>query len=249
MARTAIPGRLSWLLTRVVEKQVETPRVMTVRLESDAWPGHLPGQHVDIRLTAEDGYQAQRSYSIASAPAAGRLDLTIEEIADGEVSPYLSEVLRPGDHLELRGPIGGYFTWTEANGGPLLLVGGGSGVAPLMSMLRYREAIGSDIPATLLYSSRSWDEIIFREELERLSADPGIRIIHTLTRSHPDGWNWYTRRIDAAMLEEATGEPEPGRLAYVCGPTQLVENVASALVSIGYPPVRVKTERFGPTGG
>jgi ferredoxin-NADP reductase len=222
---------------------------MTLRLESDAWPGHLPGQHVDVRLTAEDGYQAQRSYSIASAPAAGRLDLIIEEIADGEVSPYLSEELRPGDRLELRGPIGGYFTWTEANGGPLLLVGGGSGVAPLMSMLRYRETIGSAIPATLLYSSRSWDEIIFREELERLSTDPVVRVIHTLTRSHPDEWNGYTRRIDAAMLEDVAGSPEQGRLAYVCGPTPLVENVASALVSIGYPPARVKTERFGPTGG
>ena len=222
---------------------------MTLRLESDAWPGHLPGQHVDVRLTAEDGYQAQRSYSIASAPAAGRLDLIIEEIADGEVSPYLSEELRPGDRLELRGPIGGYFTWTEANGGPLLLVGGGSGVAPLMSMLRYRETIGSAIPATLLYSSRSWDEIIFREELERLSTDPAVRVIHTLTRSHLDEWKGYTRRIDAAMLEDVVGSPEQGRLAYVCGPTPLVENVASALVSIGYPPARVKTERFGPTGG
>ena len=249
MARTAIPGRLGWQLTSVVGKQVETPRVMTLNLESDAWPGHLPGQHVDVRLTAEDGYQAQRSYSIASAPAAGRLDLTIEEIADGEVSPYLSEELRPGDRLELRGPIGGYFTWTEANGGPLLLVAGGSGVAPLMSMLRYRATIGSAIPATLLYSSRSWDEIIYREELERLAADPAVRVIHTLTRSHPDDWDGYTRRIDAAMLEDAAGEPEPGRLAYVCGPTQLVESVASDLVALGYPPARVKTERFGPTGG
>jgi ferredoxin-NADP reductase len=222
---------------------------MTVRLESDAWPGHLPGQHVDVRLTAEDGYQAQRSYSIASAPAAGSLDLTVEDIADGEVSPYLSEVLRPGDLLELRGPIGGYFTWTEANGGPLLLVAGGSGVAPLMSMLRYRATVGSAIPATLLYSSRSWDEIIYREELERLSADPAIRVIHTLTRSHPDGWEGYARRVDAAMLEDAAGEPEPGRLAYVCGPTQFVENVASFLVALAYPPARVKTERFGPTGG
>ena len=249
MARTAIPGRLGWQLASVVGKQFETPRVMTVRLESDAWPGHLPGQHVDVRLTAEDGYQAQRSYSIASAPAAGRLDLTVEEIADGEVSPYLSEELRPGDRLELRGPIGGYFTWTEADGGPLLLVGGGSGVAPLMSMLRYREAIDSDIPATLLYSSRSWDEIIYREEFDRLSADPALRVIHTLTRSHPDGWNGYSRRVDAAMLEDASGEPEPGRLAYVCGPTRLVENVANNLVALGYPTDRVKTERFGPTGG
>ena len=154
------------------EANRDTARHDRCASESDAWPGHLPGQHVDVRLTAEDGYQAQRSYSIASTPAAGSLDLTVEEIADGEVSPYLSEELRPGDRLELRGPIGGYFTWTEANGGPLLLVAGGSGVAPLMSMLRYREAIGSDIPATLLYSSRSWDEIIYREELDRLSADP-----------------------------------------------------------------------------
>jgi ferredoxin-NADP reductase len=222
---------------------------MTLRFESNAWPGHLPGQHVDVRLTAEDGYQAQRSYSIASAPAAGSLDLTVEEIADGEVSPYLCEELRPGDRLELRGPIGGYFTWTEANGGPLLLVAGGSGVAPLMSMLRYRATIGSAIPATLLYSSRSWDEIIYRQELDRLGADPALRVTHTLTRTHPDGWDGYTRRIDAAMLEEAAGAPEQGRLAYVCGPTQLVESVASALVSIGYLPARVKTERFGPTGG
>jgi ferredoxin-NADP reductase len=249
MARTAIPGRLGWQLASVAGKQFETPRVMTVRLESDDWPGHLPGQHVDVRLTAEDGYQAQRSYSIASAPAAGRLDLTVEEIADGEVSPYLSEELRPGDRLELRGPIGGYFTWTEADGGPLLLVGGGSGVAPLMSMLRYREASDSDIPATLLYSSRSWDEIIYREEFDRLSADPALRVIHTLTRSHPDGWNGYSRRVDAAMLGDASGEPEPGRLAYVCGPTRLVENVANNLVALGYPTDRVKTERFGPTGG
>src|ERR687894_1748488 len=174
MAGTAIPGRLGWQLTRLVEKHIETTRVMTVRLESDAWPGHLPGQHVDVRLTAEDGYQAQRSYSIASAPAAGHLDLTVEEISDGEVSPYLSEELRPGDRLELRGPIGGYFTWTEANGGPLLLVGGGSRVSPLMSMLPYPETIASDIPVTLLYSSRSWEEIIYREELERLSADPAL---------------------------------------------------------------------------
>jgi ferredoxin-NADP reductase len=248
MAGTAIPGRLGWQLASVVGKQIETPRVMSLQLESEAWTGHLPGQHVDVRLTAEDGYQAQRSYSIASAPATGRLELTVEEIADGEVSPYLSEELRPGDRLELRGPIGGYFTWTEAKGGPLLLVAGGSGVAPLMSILRYRKAIASDIPATLLYSSRSWDEIIYREELDRLSADPALRVVHTLTRSHPDGWDGYTRRIDTAMLEDATGGPEPERLAYVCGPTLLVENVANNLVTLGYPPARVKTERFGPTG-
>ena len=248
MAGTAIPGRLNWLLVSIAGKERETPRVVTLRLASDAWPGHLPGQHIDVRLTADDGYQAQRSYSIASVPEASRLDLTVEEIADGEVSPYLSEELRLNDRLELRGPIGGYFTWTEANGGPLLLVAGGSGVVPLMSMLRYRAAIGSEVPATLLYSSRSWEEIIYRAELERLADDPQVRVLHTLTRSHPPGWERYTRRIDRAMLADAAGIA-PGGLAYVCGPTALVEHVASELVALGYPPERVKTERFGPSGG
>jgi ferredoxin-NADP reductase len=248
MAGTAISGRLDWQLATVVAKQIETPRVITLRLESDTWTGHLPGQHVDVRLTAEDGYQAQRSYSVASTPARGQLQLTVEDIPDGEVSPYLKDELRRSDQLELRGPIGGYFTWTEKDGGPLLLVAGGSGVVPLMSMLRYRQAIDSDIPATLLYSSRSWEEIIYREELDRLSADPNLRIVHTLTRSHPDDWDGYTRRIDTAMLEEVMGAPGPGKLAYVCGPTRLVENVANDLVALGYSPARVKTERFGPTG-
>jgi ferredoxin-NADP reductase len=249
MARTALPRRLDWQLASVAAKRQETPRVFSLQLESGAWEGHLPGQHVDVRLTAEDGYQAQRSYSISSAPADGVLELTVEDIPDGEVSPYLSEVLRPADLLELRGPIGGYFTWTEADGGPLLLIGGGSGIAPLMSMLRYRAEIGSDAPATLLYSSRSWEEIIYREELERLAADPGLRIVHTLTRSHPDGWEGYTRRIDGAMLDEVVGAPQPGSLAYICGPTRLVEQVATSLADRGYLPARIKTERFGPTGG
>jgi ferredoxin-NADP reductase len=160
MARAALPGRLIWQLATVEARQPETPRTVTIALASEAWTGHVPGQHVDVRLTAEDGYQAQRSYSIASAPRAGHLALTVEDLPDGEVSPYLADELRPGDLLELRGPIGGYFTWTEADGGPLLLVAGGSGVAPLMSMLRYRQEVGSDIPALLLYSSRSWEEII-----------------------------------------------------------------------------------------
>jgi ferredoxin-NADP reductase len=249
MAGTAVPGRLSWQLAAVAGKRSETPRVVTLRLESTAWPGHLPGQHVDVRLTAEDGYQAQRSYSVSSAPAPGYLELTVEDLADGEVSPYLSEELRGGDQLELRGPIGGYFTWTAANGGPLLLVAGGSGIAPLMSMLRQRQAAGSEVPATLLYSSRSWEDIIYRDELERMSADPALRVVHTLTRSHPADWNGYTRRIDAEMLAEVAGAPEPGGIAYVCGPTRLVESVAGDLVALGYPPERVKTERFGPTGG
>lgn len=223
--------------------------MITLRLAAENWPGHLPGQHVDIRLTAEDGYQAQRSYSIASAPQVGRLELTIEDIADGEVSPYLSEELRPGDQFELRGPIGGYFTWTEADGGPLLLIAGGSGVVPLMSMLRYRSSMARGVPATLLHSSRSWEEIIYRDELERLSQQSDVRVVHTLTRSHPADWGGYTRRIDALMIAEVAGMPETGNLAYVCGPTRLVESVASELVALGYPPQRVKTERFGPTGG
>jgi ferredoxin-NADP reductase len=222
--------------------------VATLDLETDAWPGHLPGQHVDVRLTAEDGYQAQRSYSIASAPEQGRLALTVEDLPDGEVSPYLCEELQPGDRLELRGPIGGYFTWTEQDGGPLFLVAGGSGVVPLMSMLRYRAAVGSTVPATLLYSSRSWEEIIYRAELERLSAETGVTVVHTLTRSRPEGWQGYGRRIDRLMLEEVRGGGADG-LAYVCGPTRLVENVAGDLVALGYAADRVKTERFGPTGG
>ena len=249
MARTALPGRLNWQLSAVTAKTPETPRATTIRFESDAWPGHLPGQHVDVRLTAEDGYQAQRSYSVASAPEAGRLELTVEDIDDGEVSPYLTDELQRGDRIELRGPIGGYFTWTGEVGGPLLLVAGGSGVVPLMSMLRYRAAVGSDVPATLLYSSRAWDDVIYRQELDRLGGDPNLRVVHTLTRSHPDDWNGYTRRIDTAMLGEVAGEPRPGRLAYVCGPTRLVESVAADLVALGYPPDRVKTERFGPSGG
>ena len=248
MAGTALPGRLDWLLTTVTGKQVETPRVVTLRLASDAWPGHLPGQHVDVRLTAEDGYQAQRSYSIASAPEVGRLELTVEEIAEGEVSPYLIDELRAGDGLELRGPIGGHFVWTEQEGGPLLLIAGGSGIVPLMSMLRYRRQIGSAVPATLLVSSRSWEEIIYREELARLAADPAVRIVHTLTRSRPPGWEGYTRRIDLAMLAEVAGPPQPGDLAYVCGPTGLVEMAANGLVTLGYAPETIKTERFGPSG-
>jgi len=249
MAGTTVPGRLGWQLTTVTGKRTETPRVITLGLQSDAWPGHLPGQHVDVRLTAEDGYQAQRSYSIASAPERGSLELTVEDIPDGEVSPYLTEELQAGDRLELRGPIGGYFTWTERDGGPLLLVAGGSGVVPLRSILRYRQEVGSDVPATLLYSSRSWEEIIYREELERLAADQSVRVVHTLTRSQPPDWQGFHRRIDAAMLMEVAGAPTNGTVAYVCGPTPLVESVATVLVTLGYTPQQVKTERFGPSGG
>ena len=222
----------------------------TLALDAPEWQGHRAGQHVDVRLTAEDGYQAQRSYSIASAPEDGRLLLTVEELEDGEVSPYLTEELRVGDKLELRGPIGGYFVWEAAEGGPVLLVGGGSGVVPLMAMARHRTATGSDARMRLLYSSRRLEEVIYALELERLVArGDGFEVVHTLTREQPPGWSGYARRVDAAMLGEVAFAPTESPIAFVCGPTGFVESVANALLGLGYPPQRVKTERFGPTGG
>jgi ferredoxin-NADP reductase len=244
------PRKLAWRIGEVVETSPDTPRTKSLFLEVPGWEGHRAGQHVDVRLTAEDGYQAQRSYSIASAPEDGRVELLVERLDDGEVSPYLTEELRAGDGLELRGPIGGWFAWETTEGGPLLLVAGGSGIAPLMAMIRHRQAADSDTPTRLLFSSRSFEEIIFRQELERLaSGDKTLQIIHTLTRSRPEGWTGYDRRIDEEMLDEVAFSPEGGPLAFVCGPTPLVETVATALVRLGHEPARVKTERFGPTGG
>jgi ferredoxin-NADP reductase len=250
MARAAVRGRLSWTLGEVVELIDETPRVRSLVLDVPGWPGHRAGQHVDVRLTAEDGYQAQRSYSIASPPEDQRLSITVERLADGEVSSYLVGELRTGDKLELRGPIGGYFVWEGATGGPLLLLAGGSGVVPLMSMLRHRDASGSEVGARLVYSSRSWEDVIYRDELERLaSSTNGPEIVHTLTRSHPAGWTGYARRVDAEMLAETAWPASGMPSAYVCGPTPFVESVANALVLLGYPATSVKLERFGPTGG
>jgi ferredoxin-NADP reductase len=249
MAGTAVLGRLTWQLVDVVATIDETPRTKTLVLSVPGWGGHLPGQHVDVRLTAEDGYQAERSYSIASAPAGERVELTVERLDDGEVSPYLTEELRTGDKLELRGPIGGYFTWNGADGGPLLLVGGGSGVVPLMAIIRHRTATGNHVSTRLLYSSRSAEEIIYHEELARLAGNGGLDVVHTLTRSRPPDWTGYHRRIDDAMLTEVAWPPSERPLAYVCGPTRLVETVASTLVALGHDPARIKTERFGPTGG
>jgi ferredoxin-NADP reductase len=244
------PRRILWRLAEVIEVVPETPRTKSLLLEVPEWEGHKAGQHVDVRLTAEDGYQAQRSYSIASAPEDERLMLAVDRLEDGEVSIYLTDVLMAGDKLELRGPIGGYFTWGAQEGGPLLLVGGGSGVVPLMAMIRHREAVGSDVPTRLLYSSRSYEEIIYREELEKLaSRDSALEVVHTLTRSRPEGWSGYARRIDAEMLREVGWTLDDSPLAFVCGPTSFVEGVADALVSLGHDPARVKTERFGPTGG
>jgi ferredoxin-NADP reductase len=244
------PRRTLWRLAEVIEVVAETPRTKSLLLEVPEWEGHKAGQHVDVRLTAEDGYQAQRSYSIASAPEDERLMLAVDRLDDGEVSPYLTDVLMAGDKLEFRGPIGGYFTWEKGDGGPLFLVGGGSGVVPLMAMIRHRAAAGSDVPTRLLYSSRSYEEIIFREELENLAArDGSLEVSHTLTRSRPEVWSGYHRRIDAEMLREVGWSPEESPRAFVCGPTSFVEGVADALVSLGHDPAQVKTERFGPTGG
>jgi ferredoxin-NADP reductase len=251
MAGAALQRRLSWRLGDVAELIDETPRVRSIVLDVPGWPGHRAGQHVDVRLTADDGYQAQRSYSIASAPdIRGRLALTVERIADGEVSPYLAGELRPGDKLEFRGPIGGYFVWDVTVGGPLLLVAGGSGVCPLMAMLRHRAARGSSVPTRLLYSSRSLDDIIYRHELDELAASrDGLEVVHTLTRVQPAAWSGYRRRVDKEVLAEAAWPPDQRPLAFVCGPTPLVESVAELLVAFGHEPDRIKTERFGPTGG
>jgi len=248
----ARPARIEWRAATVADVIVETPHAKTLVLNVPGWPGHAAGQHVDVRLTSEDGYQAQRSYSIASEPTRATLAITIERLEDGEVSPYLTDALGVGDTLELRGPIGGYFVWEPSLTGPLFLVAGGSGIVPLMAMLRTRAAAPAvrraAAPATLLYSSRSWDEIIYREELARLAEDSGVRVIHTLTRSQPAGWTGYMRRIDADMLTEVAPAASSHPHIYVCGSTPLVEAVAQTLVELGYEPARVKTERFGPTG-
>jgi ferredoxin-NADP reductase len=248
MARAALSGRLTWQLAEVVDVLTETPRVKTIAFDVADWAGHRAGQHVDVRLTAEDGYQAERSYSIASAPNGTRLDLTVVRIADGEVSPYLTDELKPGDRIELRGPVGGYFVWEPPQGGPLLLVAGGSGIAPLMAMIRLRAAAGSDVDTRLLFSSRDWDDIIYREELERLNGN-GLTVVHTLTSSQPPGWTGYARLIDAEMLAEVGPSPTESPRVYVCGPTPFAEAVTEALVHLGHAPQEIKTERFGPTGG
>jgi len=242
--------RLAWQLATVVRLIEETPTVKSLVLDVPGWKGHFAGQHLDVRLTAEDGYQAERSYSIASAPAESQLKITVERLDDGEVSPYLVGELRTADELELRGPIGGWFTWRPADGGPVLLIAGGTGIVPLMSMIRQRAAVKSPVPVSLLYSSRSVDELIYRDELERHAAmDAHFEAVYTLTRSQPVGWEGYRRRLDTTMLEELRFTPADRPLVYICGPTAFVETAATACVEIGHAPDRIKTERFGPTGG
>jgi ferredoxin-NADP reductase len=232
----------------VNEHRQETPEATTIVVDVPDWPGHLAGMHVDLRLTAEDGYQAQRSFSIASAPEDTALAITIQRIDDGEVSPYLTDELRVGDPLELRGPIGGYFTWHVDQGGPLLLVGGGSGLVPLMAMIRHRRQESSKADTRLLLSARTLAVVLYADELTQ-AADDGVAIHYTLTSETSDQWKGWTRRVDAEMLAEVGPPPVDQPLIYVCGPTPFVETVANQLVDLGHEPGRVRTERFGPTGG
>ncbi len=248
MERLTLPrAPIVWHEMTVLEIVEETAHAKTIVLDRSGWPGHVAGQHLDVRLTAEDGYQAERSYSIASAPEDERVELTVERIDDGEVSPYLADELRSGDQLELRGPIGGHFTWRVEDGGPLLLIAGGSGLVPLMAMIRHRAARKSTIDTRLLVSSRSWDDLLYRDELSRMSGEAGLTTQFTLTRSQPPGWGGFDRRVDAEMLTLLGPRVSEQPRIFVCGPTAFVESVADALVGIGHPPGSIHAERFGPS--
>ena len=250
MARATVQRRLSWLLAEVVGLIDETPRVRSLVLDCPGWIGHLPGQHLDLRLTAPDGYQAQRSYSIATPADGERVTITVELVDDGEVSPFLIEELRVGDQFELRGPIGGYFVWSPGQGEPLQLLAGGSGIVPLMAMVRTHVLAGAEEPVRLFVSARSLEDVIYRDELKQLASDEnGIDIATTLTRSQPPAWDGHSRRVDREMLEEVAWTPAHQPACYICGPTGFVEAVASTLVDLGHEPERIRTERFGPTGG
>jgi len=240
---------LAWQIATVKDLREETPEVKTLTLALPDWTAHRPGQHYDVRLTAADGYSVQRSYSVGSEPERrGEIDITVERIGDGEVSPFLDDTVVIGDRFEVRGPIGGYFVWDRSIGGPLLLVAGGSGVVPLMAMLRHRAAAGVKDPARLLYSARTYEQIIYADELEQLARKDGLTVSYTLTRGQPGGWKGYARRIDDAMLKDVSGPLGSDALAFVCGPTALVEVAADGLERVGLPADRIRTERFGPSG-
>jgi ferredoxin-NADP reductase len=248
MARAAVQRRLTWQAATVDAVTDETPTVRTLTLGLPSWPGHEAGQHLDVRLTAEDGYQAEREYSIAAAPG-DPLAITVERLEDGEVSPYLTQELRAGDEIEIRGPVGGYFAWRPEDGGPLLLIAGGSGVVPLRAMLRSRKQAASTTPARLIYSARTQQDVIYAVELTQLQEDSKVDVVVTLTRERPPGWAGRTGRVDEALLRDLAWPAGQQPLAYVCGPTAFAEAVSSTLVNLGYPPRRVKIERFGGTGG
>ncbi|GAA2901255.1 ferredoxin reductase [Streptosporangium fragile] len=250
MARATVLGRLTWRVATVAAVRDETGTARTLVLDVPGWPGHLAGQHVDVRLTAPDGYSTQRSYSIASAPGGDRVELTVERVPDGEVSPYLAQVLSPGDPLEVRGPIGGWFVWRPEDPAPVQLVAGGSGVVPLMAMVRTRAVGGSRTPFRLLYSARGPAAALYRDELDRASADgSGLEVTYAYTREVPDGWGRPPGRVDARLLTEAVWAPEREPAVFVCGPTGFVETVTGLLVAAGHDPARIRTERFGPSGG
>jgi ferredoxin-NADP reductase len=236
-----------WRVATVRDVVAETPRARTIVLDVEGWSRHRAGQHVDVRLTADDGYQAQRSYSIASAPESDEVELTVERLDDGEVSPYLVDELRAGDVFEVRGPIGGHFTWSAAEGGPLLLIAGGSGLVPLMSMLRHRAARGAAVEVHVLVSARSPSDLLYADELAALEPRQGLRVAHTYTREAPPGWTGWSRRIDAAMIADVT--PDADARSFVCGPTPFVERANDLLVAVGHDPSMIRAERFGPTGG
>ena len=247
MARAAVLGRLNWLVGTVADVRDETPTARTIVLDIPGWPGHVAGQHVDVRLTAPDGYSAVRSYSIANAPGGDRIEITVVLIADGEVSPYLTQTVAKGDSLEVRGPIGGWFVWRPAENEPVQLIAGGSGLVPLMAMIRTRAATGSDAMFRLLYSVRDPESVLYAAELRERST--GVPVTFAYTRRVPDGWTQQPGRIDKETILKATLPPERQPISYVCGPTAFVESAANLLRSAGHDAARIKTERFGPSGG
>ncbi|MFB9236505.1 ferredoxin reductase [Plantactinospora siamensis] len=254
MARAAVPGRLSnrlgWRVAHLVERRAETPTAGTLVLDAPDWPGHLPGQHVDVRLTAPDGYRAERAYSLAAPADGDRIELTVQRVPDGEVSPYLLDVFAVGDPVELRGPVGGWFVWRPADPAPVLLVGGGSGIVPLMAMVRARRAAGSRVPFRLIYSARTAADVLYADELRRRTRDDlGLDVFPLFTREPPEGATRPAGRISTADLNTNGWPPSFEPACFVCGPTGFVETVADILVALGHDPRRVRTERFGPTGG